>query len=268
MEHTRPYWHVDAKWITGIISFFIISNLLFTIALFRVTSEKTAVPLMGKLIAYMYSRNGLDDQSEIDKFKVKVAQSPNGQLQPIPNLNVFVTQADIQGKNPRELRLWLFNQVASPIYEQKGVDKPLAKFGLLAFVSENTHKNIIWTIVFQSIFLLIFGSLFVIFSAGFGRIFGVGLLLFLTSVFSTGFWGILNLVSGKLHIDTIPFMGSGSTGIAKQISGAFQFVVPDIVKVFYNTYLWAMLIGIGIMITAGIAKAIFGNKSKSTEKTA
>ena len=49
-------------------------------------------------------------------MRQKIAESPNDTWQPIPSLNIVVREQDIAGLTPREARLWLFRQLAEPLY--------------------------------------------------------------------------------------------------------------------------------------------------------
>lgn len=42
----RPYWHVDAKWVVGLVLLLVWSATLFGFGLYRLTDEKVAVPLL------------------------------------------------------------------------------------------------------------------------------------------------------------------------------------------------------------------------------
>lgn len=39
----RPYWHVDAKWVTGLLLVFFLNWMLLTINLVQLTSENRAI---------------------------------------------------------------------------------------------------------------------------------------------------------------------------------------------------------------------------------
>lgn len=256
MENKRPYWYVDAKWVTGIICFFILSALLLSFSFWRLTSRSVAVPLMGKTIAYMYSRNGLDNEGEILKMKEKIENAPDGRLKPIPTMNIYVTSSDLSGKTPREIRIWFFEQVADPIWGQKDTQKAMKEYGVLALFSQNTNKTLSYTLIIFFVLLIIFGFLFIKFSTEMGRLFGPGLLFVITSFFNALFWAFALLISDKFKINSIPFMENGGGELANQFSGAFRFVAPDIIKVFLATYLFAFGLGILLIISSGIGKII------------
>jgi len=64
----RPYWHVDAKWIAGLLLLSVLGlgQLLFNLA--QVTAERPAVETVSKVLALSFSPKGLDDETEIAQF--------------------------------------------------------------------------------------------------------------------------------------------------------------------------------------------------------
>ena len=69
LPRPRPYWHVDAKWICGL--------MLLVFNLVVLTAEKSAVELLTLGLALMYSQNGLDDEAEVAEMRRRIEASPD-----------------------------------------------------------------------------------------------------------------------------------------------------------------------------------------------
>ncbi len=65
----RPYWHVDAKWIAGLLLFFVLSAGLLVFNLVQITAEGPAVEMVSTAMALAFSQKGLDDETEIAEFR-------------------------------------------------------------------------------------------------------------------------------------------------------------------------------------------------------
>lgn len=179
----RPYWHVDLKWIFGILTtlFLSVSLLLFSLSI--LTSEKTAIPLVTFIVASQFSKNGLDDPKDIEETKAKFLNSRQDVFYPIEGQNVSITRSDLETLSPRELRLKIFRQVVEPYYFGQVDEETKKKAGLLAIVSHTTH-NIINQIFFISIIpllLSLFGLLF--FSYRYGKLISPAVIFLLVSTF-------------------------------------------------------------------------------------
>src|SRR5688572_30224057 len=165
----RPYWHVDAKWITGILLLFLLNITFLSFILVQVTSADRGIDLLTIILASSFSRDGLDQEADLETMHQKISESPNGAWQPIPSLKIRVREEDIAGLTPREMRLWFFRQLAEPIYYegQQGLaglatDPEMAKnmeggIGPFGFLSAQTHgkaQKIFFAFGFTSLTLL------------------------------------------------------------------------------------------------------------------
>lgn len=150
----RPYWHVDAKWITGILLLFLLNATFLLFILMLVTAPDMGIDLLTVALASSFSREGLDQKADMEIMHEKIAESPNGEWQPIPSLNIVVREEDITGLTPREMRLWFFRQLAEPIYYEGSqglanlsTDPDLqnnteTELGLVGFISAETHSKL------------------------------------------------------------------------------------------------------------------------------
>ena len=112
----RPLWLSDAKWIVGILAFFVVAATALVMSLGRLTERDTAVNISTMIIATMFSPGGLDDPGDIEQAKTKLKAVPGKSLEVLPG--VTITADEVEGKSPRELRLMIFRRLAEPIYDQ------------------------------------------------------------------------------------------------------------------------------------------------------
>ena len=190
----RPYWHVDAKWITGILLLFLLNITFLLFILVQAIAPARGIDLLTVLIASSFSREGLDQGADLAILHEKIAESPDGAWQPIPSLKIIVREEDITGLTPREMRLWFFRQLAEPLYYEGpqglaslATDPEMRKnmeggIGPLGFISAATHSKLQKTFyIFGSISLALTGLL-VLFSYRFGRLGSPGCVIFLAAL--------------------------------------------------------------------------------------
>lgn len=251
----RPYWHVDLKWVTGILFFFALGLSLLLYNLSVLTERERATTISATVIASMFSKDGLDDPKDVEIFKQQAALIPGDVITPISQFPTLqVTKADIMTKSPRELRISLFKQLTEPIYD-KGIKGAAQEFtpdpaaqaqfqkdaALLGVFTKNTHDSLqrafIWTALFAGVMLI----LLIYFSAGWGRLVSPALVLLLVSPLGT----VLSLLllyppkDGDAPFTALP------TGVAQEIGTSLN-----------QSYLSATLVGVGLLVAAGIGKLI------------
>lgn len=124
----RPYWHVDAKWMTSIILVVALSITLLLFNLWQLTAEEPAVEILSTAMALAFSPGGLDEAIDMAAVREQMQVSPDGAFHPLPGLPVTVREEDIADLSPREIRLFVFRQLAEPIY-QGGVEGLAAQVG-------------------------------------------------------------------------------------------------------------------------------------------
>jgi hypothetical protein len=184
-NQTRPYWHVDLKWIFGILTTFFLSLFLLLYTLATLTSEKTAIPLATIIVAGQFSKNGLDDATDIEIVKKKFLNSRENVFYPLENQNVSITRSELETLSPRELRLKIFRQVVEPFYYEQIDEKTKKQAGILAFLNQTTHRIIDQIVVISFIPLLVclFGLIF--FSYRYGRLVSPAVIFLLVSLLPT-----------------------------------------------------------------------------------
>ncbi len=267
----RPYWHVDAKWITGLLLVLVLGLTLLVYNLVDVTNEKPATDTLTMWFALSYSPKGLDDETGIAEMRKRIEASPNKTAQPIPGLRIFVREQDIAGLAPRQARLFFFRQWAEPLYKEgpQGLaalaDDPIIKQGILqgagpfAVLSLATHQALEGLLL---VLVIISGVLLVpliFFSHRFGRLGSPGCVLFVTSLPCAILSGVANLVLRTAPIAVRPTgavagEGEGLTQLIGSLVALLVSVVTPLVSIISGNYLLALAMGFGVM-----ALAVFGN---------
>ena len=266
ISKARPYWHVDAKWITGILLLFLLNITFLLFILVQVTAPERGIDLLTVMLASSFSRDGLDQEADLEIMQQKIAESPDGAWQPVPSLKIIVREEDISGLTPREMRLWFFRQLAEPIYYEgqqgltglastpemaKNMEGGIGPFGL---ISAETHGKLQKT--FFGFWLTSFAllALLVLFSYRFGRLGSPGLVIFLAAlpgliVFS-GMRGWLEHNAGNpvqpAEMTTVTMYTQGITRLAAD-------ALPEIVQMAIRTYLTLVVFGLTLILLALIA---------------
>lgn len=276
LSKVRPYWHVDAKWITGILLLFLLNITFLSFILVQATSADRGIDLLTIILASSFSRDGLDQEVDLEVMHQKIAESPNGAWQPIPSLKIVVREQDIAGLTPREMRLWFFRQLAEPIYYegQQGLaglasDPEMAKnmtggIGLFGFISAETHgklQNIFFVFGFISLVLI---GLLVFFSYRFGRLGSPGCVLFLAAL--PGLL-MLSMVGGWLEHSAgnlaQPTETTTVTLYTQMIGQLAADALPEIVQMAIRTYLILILLGLGLVLAALTGSLFMRKQNKS-----
>jgi hypothetical protein len=270
----RPYWHVDAKWICGMFFFFFFGLALLFAGLYQATNEKNGIDTMTKMITLAFSRDGMDSAKDIDELKAKIDASPTKTAKPNPALSITLSADDIKGKTPREIRLMIFKQVATPIYfDGKGAEDVLntpearANFEndtyLMRLFSEKSHKNIGFALIVLSLISAVLLGLVIFFSARFGRLANPGFIIIMNTWFWALFFTFLTAFSKNFSDSAISF--GGENGYGSMIGPFVREIVPGVAQIFARVYFYAVVIGIFLLISAGVGKLLFRNKAQLVE---
>ena len=269
----RPYWHVDAKWITGILSILVLMITFSIYLLVQFTSPEQGINILATTLAstFSYESGGLDEAGNVENMKEKIAESPNGEYKPIPGLEITVRMDDIEEKSPREARLWFFRQMSEPLYyqgQQGLIDKmtdPEMKddlsggIGPLALISATTHAKLNSALVVSGVTSLFLVVLLIIFSYRFGRLGTPGLVIFLAAIPN------LLLMTGIQRVLTNPATALGDEGIQSMIARYTQLaadVLPDLVQKALTFYLILVILGIVLMVMGLIGPIFIKRKKK------
>lgn len=269
----RPYWHVDAKWITGILLLVLLSATFFSFLLVQITGPTMGIELLTGVLASSFSAQGggLDATGDFDIMKQKVADSPTGAWQPIPGMQIYVREADIAGKTPREVRFWFFRQWAEPIY-YKGtsgleslITDPKMKedlqdgIGPLGVISAANNQKLTLIFAISALVSVIFLVMLVIFSHRFGRLGSPGCVVFLVALPGFALFGLLKGWLG--HAVTQPV--SGEETFFTRYTQLAADVLPAVVQRAMVVYLVLMLAGLVLMLVALVLGLVFREKKKA-----
>ncbi len=267
----RPYWHVDAKWITGILLLAVLNVTLLALILVLATAPEQGITLLTTTLASSFSAQGggLDEAGDIEIAKQKIAESPNGEWQPIPGMRIVVRAEDIAGMTPREMRLWFFRQWAEPIYYD-GADGLASLMtdpdmqseleggiGPLGFISAETHGKLKTALAVSGLISLVLLGLLVFFSHRFGRLGSPGCIVLLAAVPG------LVLMSGARgwleHSAQPPAAGGEETFITRYSQLAVD-VLPGVVNQAIQIFLALTVLGAALMLVALVGA--IGRKDK------
>ncbi len=273
----RPYWHVDAKWITGILLLFLL-NITFLLFVFvQITAPDRGIDLLTVMLASAFSRDGLDQEADLEIMQQKIAASPDGAWQPIPSLNIVVSEQDIAGLTPREMRLWFFRQLAEPIYYegaeglkslatspemQKNMEGGIGPLGLISAKTHSKLQKIFFVFGLISLGLL---GLLVFFSYRFGRLGSPGLVIFLAAV--PGLIVFSGMRGWLAQNAENPVQSTETTAVTvykQMITQLAADALPEIVQMAIRTYLALVLLGLALIFVALIGPLFFRKrKTKS-----
>jgi hypothetical protein len=270
----RPHWYVDAKWMFGSIFVFVFGLFLLSVGLFNLSTPTTGVNTLAKIVAVEFSRNGLDDSTEIQMLRDQLAASTNGTIKPIPTLNISISAKDLAGKTPREIRLMFFRQIALPIYNDgQGAENVLkdpavkASFQgdtllLRAVFSAHSHNVIsVAMYVLGTISVLLLG-LVIFFSFRLGRLANPGLQILVSS----WLWALIFFITAKVAPTatlSLGFLGE-SAAYGGMVTPFIHEVVPDVANILLQPYLYASILGLGLLAIALVGKIIYSIVTKSS----
>jgi hypothetical protein len=220
---------------------------------------------MSTALALMFSRNGLDDETEIAEFRQRLRASPDGTLRPIPGLRITVREADIAGLSPRETRLYLFRQLAEPLYrggpeamaalaDDPEMQKAIAGgVGLLGLFSAQTHQTLQRGLTVLMIVALVLLPFLILFSYRFGRLGSPGCVLFVVSLPGAL---ILTFLARAVQPMTTPPAGE-EAGLTGMVGYLASNLLPVLVAPMARNYLIALGIGFGLMLLAVLGSLVW-----------
>jgi hypothetical protein len=271
----RPYWHVNAKWITGILLFFVLGLTLLTYNLVQITNEQPAVEAVTTALALSFSPQGLDDEKDVNLFIKQLQKSPNSSLPPIPGLKIIVKESDIAGLSPREMRLYLFRQIAKPLYWQgpEGLialtddlvmkQKIAEGIGPISVLTLKTHQtlNKIFIVLLIISFALLLPLVF--FSCRFGRLASPGLVILAASLPGTIVFNFIGIVLRSNNISQPP---TATTGISGMIGYMAANALPPMVSIIARNYLFFSILGLGLIFLALAGKVVWRLAKRKIDK--
>lgn len=252
----RPYWHVDAKWVSGLALALCWTLTLLALTAYQLTRPETATVVGGQLLAGMTSlgdEGEETDQTAVDEFIAQVEAAGPGGLQPIPGMEATISVDDLARYTADELRVHLFTQVAEEVYwqgaqaaEASGQSR-LSSLGLMALLTNESHQRVRSALIGLLAADMVLLALVVIFSAGWGRLASPGLVLL-----ASGLPGALIITPLTLSLrQTLTAATPTAGGLAGMGQVAGPALVP-VADVAMRTWLGSALLG-GLLLVVAIA---------------
>jgi hypothetical protein len=259
----RPYWHVDAKWICGILLVFALSASLILFSLVKLT-EKDRAPTVGALIIGIGFIRG--DNVDVEEARAELARQ-GGVIRPLPNFpEITITEQDLN-LTPSQIAIKVFSPITESIYNN-GIEATAERFGatpeqkekfirdaaLFNIFTKTTHQTLKKFFNISALISLLLAAGVVYFSNRWGRLANLGALLLLVSLPGT-FLGLL-LKSPPRNGDG-PF-GAVSPELTNQIGQAVS-----------AAYTKVTLLGLALLIAALVGRIVtkfYKPKSKPTPK--
>jgi len=255
----RPYWHVDAKWITGILLVFTLSITFLVFNLGQITNAENGVDFLTLMIASVFNQQsgGIDEDVTMETILQNIAEEPQGAWQPVPGLNINIQEEEIEGLELREIRLLFFRKWAEPLYHDgiEGLanlaDDPELRASiieggaLLEIISAENHGKLQMALVGLVITDLVLLALLVLFSYRFGRLSSPGFVIFLAAL-----PGILLLpLSASLGAISTP-SADGEGGYTAMLANIAAEALPDVIAIISRNYMIFLGIGSGLIFLA------------------
>ena len=267
----RPYWHVDAKWIAGLLLVPFLGATLLAYNLVQLTAEEPAIESLSLVLALLLSEGGLDDQAEIIKFQQQLESSPGGSLQPIPGLRVTIDKDELAGFSPREARMAFFRKFAEPIYA--GGAEGLAALandpqmraqileggGMLNLFTLQNHQQLQRGFLVLGVITLFLFIPLIFFSYRFGRLGSPTCVLFAASLPGAILFGFLSTLGLQAQA-TPPPREAGVTALAGYIASN---ILPQLAQAFSRTYLILLAASLVLLLVALIGS--FGSRASLKE---
>lgn len=266
-EKPRPYWHVDAKWIFGILAVLFLALSLFSYTLKELTNKKNGVEIMSTLLATMYAGGDINRTTDFEEGKKKA--DANGNICPIPSMNICVNINEYEKFGAKEARLKFWRNMAEPIYDNnfgkftsdptqlKKIEKDTS---LLRIASARSNQII--TTVFYVFAVLTLASLglAIFFSHRIGKLVSAGIITTFASFLGMAIFGFLSIINP-------PPRPAGSTenlGPLGQFSPLVGSIAPMIGKIAFKIYLSVYILGILLLVAALIGKIVLKVRKKKT----
>jgi hypothetical protein len=270
MEKTakvRPYWHVDFKWVFGILAFASLWGGLLLNAFSTLTEKPNATAITSSVVSNILTTNGIDTATGIEQLKAQAAQLPDGAVLSVPNLpEIKISKEELLSKSSDEIKALALSQLTGPLYEQ-GLSKTsetvtqtdaqkqsfTQQAGILGVISKQTHE---WLAIASKVALatsIIWFVGLIYFSSGWGRLVSPGVVLLLASPVGAAVGTLLEILSKK-NDSLLSFLP--------------QSVMSNLASAINGTYRIALFAGLGLLAIAGVGKITTNilAKNKTVEK--
>lgn len=263
--YQRPYWHVDVKWLFGLILTFTLATSYLLTGLFFITTRDTATNLSASLITSYFSHgsDALSDQRTAQDIRTKMDQAHSDTFYPFEGLKIAITRHNLDTMSIPQIKHKIFLALTTPLYDQgvQGFATSLTddpekqkKFAndatLLGFFTAETHQKIFTILAIALAINLFFAAGLVYFSYHAGRVVSPGVVLVVSSLL-----GLIITTLGKVMLTNQAQNGFSVSGFSIDQSTLSQALNP-----FWTTYLVASALGVILIFTATVLKVFFWKK--------
>ncbi|MGH7196236.1 MAG: hypothetical protein ACREGJ_00535 [Candidatus Saccharimonadales bacterium] len=266
----RPYWHVDFKWITGLLLTVVLGVWLLVLVAYQITAPKPGIDITTNLMSSAFTREGQDDAKGLEELRAKIAESPDKTFRPFPGMPVAITEKDLE-LSPQQIRDKIFRQITEPLYykgarglaeeftsDKAAQDKFVNDAGLISIISQERHRqlgDIAWKL---GVVVLLLTAAVVYFSHRWGRLVTPGIILLLVSVPGLLiFSGLKQAILSPAEQPTQPTNEEdGAAFIQLMIANAKGAFAPA-AEIGQSTYLLGLQIALALLAAALIAKIVF-----------
>jgi hypothetical protein len=273
-DKPRPYWHVDAKWVTGLLLTWVLGLALLVFTLVQITAEDSAVDTLSLTMALLFSPRGLDDETEITRFRQQLNTNPQAPIEPIPGLRITLQAADIANLSPRQVRLYVFRQLAEPFYQQgpeglaalantpdmqAGLGQGVGPFSVFTLETHQTLQRVLGLLVVICLGLLI---PLILFSFRWGRLGSPGCVLFMAGLPGAI---LFTFVASALQPVATPPQSEEMGDMAGYLAAN---VLPPLVSIASRNHLVAIASGLGLMVLAVLGGLLLrGTRTKQSSSS-
>lgn len=269
----RPYWHVDAKWVSAILFGFVLAVWLLLFAAYQVTQREVAVQLMTRLVTLgIKTGDEAANNQAIDSLRKQIAESPTKSVQPIAGFPATITEADLQ-LGAEGLRDKIFRQVVEPIYDKgprklaeeqtsdkAAQDKFVNDASALSLFTKDSHDLLGTWLVAVGIIGALIGALAVFFSAGLGRFVTPAIALMLVALPGLVLFSLLVASTAQASApaseaqDYLQLLAAAKGAFAPAASAAQQ------------VYLTAVLTALALLAVALVGKIIYSTIKRPSKQ--
>jgi hypothetical protein len=260
----RPYWHVDAKWVCGIVLCVVLGVWLLLMVAHQATSREIAVQVMTNMITVgMKQGSAEDNKKAIESLRKQIAESPTKSIQPFPGFPATITEADL-ALSPQKFREKIFRQVTEPLYD-KGArqlaeeqtkdkakqDKFVNDASAFSLFSKEGHDRIGGWVIIGGLIVLLVAAAAIFFSHGFGRIITPAVALLIVSLPGLALFSGLHAAASQPPDPNIE-----PKDYAQLVLSARGAFVP-LTAAAQQVYLTTTAIAGGLLLAAAIGKIVY-----------
>lgn len=266
LRRPRPYWHVDAKWITGLLLLFVLSITLVVYQFYRISAREPATEIISQALSAGLSFLGgftPDDPVLLEQLQQRLAVNPGQPVEVIPGLAITLSPEQLTGLTPRAALRLITDQLAAPIYAHgaQGLanltqdaemrQSILAGGDLFDLLTADTHASLEQPL---KILAGVSGALLlglILFSRGFGRIGSPGCVLFVVGLPGLALWAVWRGMTERTPV------------LPDRVAGAFDLTgyilanaLPSALRTMTQNYLLVIVIGLGLLTLAFLGTLI------------